>query len=287
MVLTKEMAMNTILFGNGLNLLSNSDSWDELVNRITIEKNETKLPNTLQFEAHLCSMNHYKVESEKLLKKEICEKMKDYQSNEIYDRLANLQVSNFITTNYDFCFQSSLMKNGHVANGGSHIEKAYSLKRYVDFVDDNSNFKRIWYIHGELNRPNSIILGHKQYCDYTAKIVDYISKSCWNIDNMIEVKTDAQSWIDLFFCSNIYMIGFGLSYEEIDLWWLLSYRKRLQKLNPTICNNRIVYFGECKQGKKELLETLGIELLSSSQNEYIEKYNDYIDEIQIILKSEE
>lgn len=268
--------MNTVFFGNGLNRLSNDDSWDQIVECIKTASTEDRIPNTLQFEAKLSSQDHYNIESEKELIIEICSKMKNYQPNEISDALAKLNVDNYITTNYDFTFQTSLMKAGFDSTGSNHSEKTYSIKRYVEFENEQSQHKRIWYIHGELNRKNTIILGHKHYCDYTAKIVDYVSKSFWNGDDNDEKLGRVQSWIDLFFCSDIYIIGSRLSYEEIDLWWLLSYRKRLQNQHPSICNNHIVYLGNCGKGKMALFETLGVEVVSSTQKEYIDKYKEYM-----------
>ncbi len=36
-----------------------------------------------------------------------------------------------------------------------------------------------------------------------------------------------KSWIDLFFTSNVHIIGYSMPFDEIDLWWLLDKRKRL------------------------------------------------------------
>jgi len=268
--------MNTILFGNGLNLLSNNDKWDSLVKTIETETSESKIPNTMQFDVKLYSLKQFTVDSEKQLKKAICKEMKNYNSNDIYDMIAELHFENYITTNYDFTIQPALMKAGYDVRHGYHKETIYSINRFVEYEDDSANNKKVWYIHGELNRPNSIMLSYKHYCDYTGKIIEYINNSCWSEESEIEY-TKIQSWVDLFFCSNIYIMGLGLYYEEIDLWWLLSYRKRLKKLNPSLCTNQIIYFGECGPGKKELLNALGVEVVSSSQKEYIDKYKDYVD----------
>ena len=268
--------MNTILFGNGLNMLSNNDSWDQLVKRIETEPSESKIPNTIQFDVKLYSMDDFTINSEKELKKAICKEMKNYQSNEIYDIIAELRLEHYITTNYDFTIQPALMKAGFDVKEGYHKETTYSINRYVEYEDDNTKNKRVWYIHGELNRPNSIMLGYKHYCDYTGKIIEHISNSCWNEQTDLEFTT-VLSWIDLFFCSNVYIMGLGLYYEEIDLWWLLSYRKRLRKLKPNVCQNNIVYFGECESGKRDLLKSLDVNVVSSSKNEYIDRYRDYID----------
>lgn len=268
--------MNTLLFGNGINLLSNKDSWEKMVKTIETEPSENKVPNTMQFDVKLYSLKAFTNDSEKQLKKDICHEMKNYISNEIYDKIAELNIENYITTNYDFTIQPALMKAGYVVKGGYHKETTYSLYRYAEYEDEDLNTKKVWNIHGELNRPQSIMLGYKHYGDYTGKIIDYIDKSCWKNDTS-KTFSDIQSWIDLFFCSNIYIMGLGLYYEEIDLWWLLSYRKRLKKANPTLFSNKVVYFGECQKGKRELLNFLDVDVITSSQKEYIDQYYEYVD----------
>lgn len=48
------------------------------------------------------------------------------------------------------------------------------------------------------------------------------------------------SWIDIFLNDNIYILGLGLDFGEIDLWWLLSYRNRLI-LDNKIQKNKVIY----------------------------------------------
>lgn len=270
--------MNTLLFGNGLNLLSNKDSWEKLVKTINTEPTEDKIPNTMQFDIKLYSFKKCTSDGEKQVKRDICREMKNYKSNEIYDKIAELGIENYITTNYDFTIQSALMKAGFVASNGCHKETTYSIYRYVEYEDENLKTKKVWNIHGELNRPNSIMLGYKHYGDYTGKIIDYINNSCWKEESNQSFSV-TKSWVDLLFSSNLYIMGLGLYYEEIDLWWLLSYRKRLQIINPALCTNQIIYFGECQKGKKELLNSLGIEVFTSLKRDYVDKYNEYIDVI--------
>ena len=49
-------------------------------------------------------------------------------------------------------------------------------------------------------------------------------------------------------------------YEEIDLWWILTRRKRLMRQGANITNN-IFYCGEVKSGKKKLFHTMGVNII--------------------------
>lgn len=51
------------------------------------------------------------------------------------------------------------------------------------------------------------------------------------------------SWIDAFFYMNVHIIGLGLDFSEIDLWWLLTRCARLiQKLGKGKIENKIYYY---------------------------------------------
>ena len=89
--------MNTILFGNGLNRLNGTTSWEKLVHGIDDGSDKTSIPNTLQYEAKIMRLPYKKYESfvknsESLLKNTIATEMRNYKSNEVYAKLASLVV---------------------------------------------------------------------------------------------------------------------------------------------------------------------------------------------------
>ncbi len=63
--------------------------------------------------------------------------------------------------------------------------------------------------------------------------------------------------------SNVYILGFGLGYEEIDLWYFLTVRKRLIREN-IIERNKIIYYSindnSFDTGKAKLLEALDVKV---------------------------
>lgn len=80
-------------------------------------------------------------------------------------------------------------------------------------------------------------MGYDQYCGGLSKMDDWV-KGSYKIDNKpikaihsrfpnTAHKDTIKSWIDLFFTSNVHIIGYSMPFDEIDLWWLLDKRKRL------------------------------------------------------------
>lgn len=218
---------NTLLFGNGLNQLTNNGpSWDNLLEKLK-GKNEfshKNLPNTMIYERIFLEREKPSLEEETIIKQEIADMMENISGSEFYKKIIDLNFKNYITTNYDYAFNKTLSKK--IIN--ENTEKIYSIRRNLRFDND----VRIWQIHGEINNPKSIQLGLDHYCGYIGKIDTYLKGSyryhkdgknikALEIEKKIESSTfDNVSWIELFFNTNIHILGLGLDYSETDLWWI-------------------------------------------------------------------
>ncbi len=305
--------MNTVLYGNGFNRLNDNDSWESLVHVIDDQSDKYKLPNTSQYEGKVLSMPYQKEaflrtsdyeiltvreKSEVLIKKEIVKQMKTYKSNDLFDKLLRLDVDHFITTNYDYVAEKALqdMRYKEDLSERDKSENAFSIHRKKCFQKDNDK-KYLWKIHGELSNINSIMLGYNHYCSYIGQIKKYIKgeyefakrknkEAIFPISKRLPINyNDIISWIDLFFTSNIYIIGLGFYYEEIDLWWILTIRKRLiQKLGRENISNNIVYYGDIEFGQKSMFEHLDVEVVSSKKRTYEKKYQEFIADISKRIK---
>lgn len=306
--------MKTILFGNGLNLLNDYSTWNDLLVRIDDKLDEDKIPNTMQFEAEVLGLPEKKSyaitfdgdpvtfegkqvifteNSEIDLKKKIAEEMTKYESNEIYQRIASMKsVTHFVTTNYDDVMKRSLESLGYKEYEHIKNENIYSLRRRVSLRNEEDERKHIWNIHGEISFPQTIMLGLHQYCGSVGRISEFLNgkyKYSKEKETLSLVKIQERlgegianpfSWIDLFFISDIYIIGFSLLYEEIDLWWILTRRKRLIRQGVNITNH-IYFCGDVKPGKKKLLLTMGVEIIEPDikARKYIDKYHSLLDKI--------
>ncbi|MCR4734524.1 MAG: hypothetical protein K5829_05935 [Treponema sp.] len=114
------------------------------------------------------------------------------------------------------------------------------LYRRLNFTYDKS-LKSVFFIHGYFKNPDTICLGYEQYTDNLKKIEDFVIKNYSDKNYKKKKNNKSISWIDYFFKDNttIDILGLSLCNEEIDLWWILNYRK---KILHRIKNNRINYY---------------------------------------------
>ncbi len=265
---------NTLLFGNGLNQLTNSGpSWDDLLERLKGNKTfqHDKLTNTLIYERIFLEKEKPSLEKEIIIKNDVASMMKMVPKSTYYDKIINLEFENYITTNYDYAFKKTLDQEPLNEN----TEKVYSIRRNLDF-----NNLKVWHIHGEINNPKSIQLGLDHYAGYISKIDSYIKGNYEYQNNGENIKIesivkkiqnnkyDNVSWIELFFNTNIHILGLGLDYSEIDLWWILNKRARLMIDNSNIQNRIIFYTNKIDEQKYGLLNSFNVEV------ELIDEFNE-------------
>ena len=244
---------NTVLFGNGINRVSdNSVSWDDLLNTIKGSNffRNGDLPNTMIYErifmdTHLDGKSQE--EDEIKIKNKIADTMKSQESNEIFELLASMEIDNYLTTNYDYAFEKALK----IPPKKLSTEEIYSLRRKRKY-STSSGTKYLWNIHGEIEHPKSIMLGLDHYCGSVSKIDSYVKGTYKHIvdgksivvDSMYEkLKNNTYcftSWVDLFFSSNVHILGLSLDYSETDLWWILNKRARLA--SEKLVSNKIYFY---------------------------------------------
>jgi hypothetical protein len=65
------------------------------------------------------------------------------------------------------------------------------------------------------------------------------------------------SWIDLFFSTNVHIIGLSLDYSETDLWWLLNKRARFSA-DSLVSNKVYFYTNQITNEKADLLKSFNV-----------------------------
>lgn len=292
-------------------------TWDDLVKRINDEDDKHKIPNTLHYEAQILQQPYkvtetityngesvtcndeevtFTVGTESSFKKGVAHEMKRYASNEVYQRFASIdEIDHYLTTNYDQVLKQTLEVTGYSEVEHVRAENTYSLRRKHTLQNVDGALKHIWNIHGEIDAPQPIMLGLYQYCGSVGKISEYMNgkykykrdKQIQTMPKLLDRLKDGIdvpfSWIDLFFIADIYMIGFGLLYDEIDLWWVLTRRKRLIRQGYDI-KNRVFYCGNVDTGKEKLFATMGVEVIKpdAAKGDYMGQYMSLIDKIKRI-----
>lgn len=132
------------------------------------------------------------------------------------NRIHNLTGNNYFNNNQEY----SDNKTEH------HRVEIDNLQKYEDLITTYNAIgnKKIWHIHGEAAYPHSIVLG---YSAYAQLLHSYMKK----------IETPENSWLDAFVNGDVYILGFGMDFAEIDLWWLLKYKSDHRKNAKTIFFN--------------------------------------------------
>lgn len=304
---------NVILFGNGLNLLSDGcPTWGELLKDISNKDNYPILdgiPMNLQYEqvylSPKASFSELSNESDEFkLKTAVKRRLRKIKSNPFYNEILKLDVDIFLTTNYDHTLYRG--KGCKVLEKDSH-EKLYSIRRWKKVVI-NKREKFIYHIHGDISGVSSIVLGLDHYGGSLAKIQDFVKGNYYReiksksskktypkvpsilhrissgdtlnpVDyGFTDSGTGLLSWIDAFFFKDIHIIGLSLDFSEIDIWWLLSRRARYMKSHSV--NNSIFYYPtfpmseiQTQLSKLRLLERLKVNIVHHKQTSDIETGN--------------
>ena len=279
------MIKNTVFFGNGLNYIGEGKiSWTNLLQNIKGKQfDDNLLPNTLTYERIILDKYSGKtiLSQEYYVKEEIADLMRKVEPSSIYESLYTLNFENYITTNYDYGFIISaerLNEVNSIQNDVEDSEKIYSIRRVKRISNKKEKKKLFWQIHGEIDLPASIMLGLDQYCKYIRRIAEYfegrytytkdtetIKEKSMN-EKILKTEFSGSSWIELFFTTNVHIIGFSLDFCEIDLWWLLNKRARMKKsedVGKHIKNEIHFYCPEESDPEKKKLLVQKTELLKS------------------------
>jgi hypothetical protein len=245
------MTNTALLIGNDINNINKGTSWNDLLisikNKYHVETLENgRKPFPMLYEEIFLSAIQQQHMDEKELKTFIADAVSNIQQNELHELIRELSVENIMTTNYDFSL------------AGTHPKEKTSLVNettYSVFRQYHSLNKTYWHIHGDCNNPFSINLGYEHYCGQLQKMRDYVvngpnysaSTKIYKASLIRRLQAGRQmalqSWIDLFFTTDIHIFGLSLDFVEIDLWWLLTYRARnkFYKKN-TFIKNQIYYY---------------------------------------------
>ena len=208
--------------------------------------------------------------------------MSQLRGNDYHRRLVEAVGPHILTTNYDYNIERALGSFGTPAS--PRRESRYSVFRRRKIRD---HF--VWYIHGEVDHPETILLGHDHYSGQLQKLRDYATadrnstrtrRSLFKLDELeYEASGAPYSWIDVFFRDEIHIVGLALDYTEIDLWWLLAYKRRLRQMKDYIVGETIFHeirLGEGEEperAKVSILKSFGVEVVTHKVREHSEAYD--------------
>lgn len=220
--------------------------------------------------------------------------------NKIHAQLMRLAFSEVVTTNYDDCLERAMDVPSMPANFGIK-ERAYSLFRRVAVGG-----KHVWHVHGDVSTPQSIVLGHDRYVESCAQMKRYMDLEGLKFARMDPVKavfkqsdsidlSKVHSWIDLFLTRDVHIVGFGLDFTEVDIWYLLSYRARHHKTGSKwisrLSDSKVfahMFVDPTKQRemqKIEVLRSFGVDVLeySIAGSSYEEQWQKVLTALQSVV----
>jgi len=287
----------SILVGNGINQCFDNVciSWGALLDELTVNKSDitkfkdSNMPYPLQIVARTRNNVHNTLKEK--LGKDCDERLHNtlygvIQSQEQMDflqKLLGLPVQDIMTTNYGFEMEAASI--GVIKKALSHnqlqkmtsffpkdegkadqktgrAEGRYFIRTFLG-TQYNGMEKRIWHVHGHAKNKSSIIIGHHYYANQLYYMKKYSDENGNKYMKNQEkgVNTNIRSWIDAFILNDVYVLGFGYDYSEMDLWWLLE-RKRREKADV----GKVYYYTPKKKSDKndatvlDLLDAHGVEI---------------------------
>ena len=294
----------TIFFGNGVNLLSKEGkSWDAILRSISINQVIRSIPNTLKYESIVLPQETYTdgyegvefkidgildtflVNTESFIKEKLAKELTQSRPSDFYNKLARIKVDNYITTNYEHFICDSLLKNGCKIGGGYNEPKRRLVPHFS--LEREGKPVRIWNIHGSVEDEESILLGLYEYSKYVTDIDDVLQPI-----EQEKTNVNKSTWPYVMLHSDVHMLGFGLGYEETDIWYVLTSRKRLIR-KGIIPRNHFFYYSIMEKNqdtdKMELLKILDVDVipisLDESENAYEKAYNEIYKRIRAQIKS--
>ena len=165
----------------------------------------------------------------------------EYVKSERIHKLMQIPFDAVLTTNYTYEIENELKENYYQSKDklsyvhttsekrseskNNEKDKTFLLRTFNRLKNENGYEQDIWHIHGETRRKSSLILTHDEY----GRLISGIQ--CYNHDNGIKYEKDLEnfkmkSWYDYLLLSDVYVLGFGFDFSELDLWWIISRKQR-------------------------------------------------------------
>ena len=261
---------NVLLLGNGIDRSFNSDpiSWGDLLDKMTTNHSIPKhdaLPFPL--EVVLRTDDHVD-EALKGHCEELMGSAADEKLREVLTCLLTLGFDDILTTNYDYtlegtAFHPDEISFSRVSKTMGHTEEVgraegkYMLHTY-NSANLNGVKNRIWHIHGEARKPSGMVIGHYLYVNLVSKWKEKLNERGKAYKTFDQARPSG-CWLDSFIMGNVYILGFGFDFSELDLWWLIN-RKKREKTQP---HGRVIFYApenKAEAAKYALLNAYGVEI---------------------------
>ena len=221
----------TLFLGNGLNrTLDSGISWSDLMMKLDPTGPKTSdIPFPIEFERIAASKGCMIGKRNADQRKELLDNLAGLinEMGEVpgaaHHAFRNLPFNHFVTTNYDQIFENLYGKlEEEIDNPGPYRNILDPIYRAgsVDF----------YHAHGIARWKNTLCLGHNHYASLMGKIRPFFYDDDDNLilrDLVTGKRSSSTIWPEYLFTNEVAIVGLGLDYCEIDLWWLLALRAAL------------------------------------------------------------
>ena len=293
----KKANIPQVLFlGNGLNIAFGGISWIKLIETISIrddfvwDRSEVPMPLL----AILATNNNIK-DALQNHKEFFYGTLQTEEQKAILKTLLTMGFDDILTTNYSYELEAAGIGKDTATDRDAgrmlrvtsgNVEKRYLLHTYNE-VTCESVKNRVWHIHGEIRKPDSVTLGHYAYGNLLKRIIIEVEnrKNIYELNQKTGKETILESWIDSFILGDVFILGSGFGLSEVDLWWLLN-----RKYTERAAHGK-VHFYEIRSSKNrekiELLKLMNAEVHSlgfsddeSDPPDYTAFYRDAVEDIR-------
>ena len=260
---------NVLLMGNGMNRAYRSEafSWQKLLEDMTTVENLPEHKN-LPFPLEVVLRTNDQVDKALVqFSGQMYGSVESEKMRCVLAELLKLGFDEILTTNYDYTLEGTaiypkkvtnawLKKTMQHTNEVAKAESAYLLHTYQS-VEFKGVPNRIWHIHGEARKPSSIVIGHYMYVNLVSKWREKLKERADKYKTW-DYEKESACWLDSFVLGNVYVLGLGMDFSELDLWWLLN-RKKREKAE----HGKVIFYDPEKPGdeaKYALLRAYGAEI---------------------------
>ena len=229
-----------LLLGNGLFRNKDNPSWTELILKLANLENSS-MEDKLFF-SQIKNDAPYSILAGSVLPDDRMERWKAYScdineldlndDNRMYiDKILNIPFDAVLTTNYTYEIENHILraykempieKKRAYACRTSNSKSRKAFRTFNRFPNGDSNVD-IWHIHGDTRLKQSIVMTHDEYIRNTTNIVKYVSDRRNEYQKHYN-ELKFMSWIDYLIMGDVYVLGQGFDFSELDLWWLIHRR---------------------------------------------------------------
>lgn len=288
-----------LLIGNGFNRTYHMKSWKNLIDSLQKEssldsRSLARLPLSMQI---VLATGNQVAES----MEDVAEYMRNFQLSEEHQKLLGqilqIPVRTILTTNYSYELEKVYSRDCSYWKFNPYRQYAipYKNSNAVKFlhryshVESGEDYRNIWHIHGEVDMPGQIIMGHYYYGKMEYQMQSYIPGLLRRYRYAMSASGlfRPRSWVDYYLMGDVYIAGFGLDLSEADIWYLACCKNRHFPEARTIYYTPVTAGGkkDLKEEEKAMMEAYGIEVRErviegSGEDRYAEYYYRILEEIE-------